>query len=355
MRMAELADGDISDTLPDSGEVSPNRGAKRRAEVVDVDADAALDRMLAAHRPQSCPQDEAPAWALALNQNLSNQLQTLTVLEHSRTTDTARISALEAELKQLREKVMTEKSSPPTSSTGPNEVRGPHPDPWSSYQGARGAQIPPPTSFKAPSFPIPSSGPGPDGTDWNHLVLGGWDTDTKKALIENSVREFLAQYPIDGVLRVSVYGKRAKTAHLYLRHVALSEAKERFFNLLPRVNKKFALGNGALLWVSPSKPVETRMKNKLFGIGINKLLQATKLSLNSDQIEVDWGMAVVWMSAKRVLAMEARDLHLAESDRGVRVRVRHETFEDACWFNLSAVSELMGVSVSDLEVTVQSD
>ena len=45
-------------------------------------------------------------------------------------------------------------------------------------------------------------------TDWSHLILGGWDVDTSKRVVEKDVEAFLGEFKITGLQRHAVFGPR---------------------------------------------------------------------------------------------------------------------------------------------------
>ena len=116
-------------------------------------------------------------------------------------------------------------------------------------------------------------------------MLGGWNRDTKRQLIESELDAFLQQHSIPDLNR---------SAHCYLKNLPEQGAKERFFTLLPQLNKKFKLSSGSLLWISPSKPLEVRMRNKVLGVAIQRLLRIFRMDINAGEVEIDWYQGVVW-------------------------------------------------------------
>ena len=88
---------------------------------------------------------------------------------------------------------------------------------------------------------------------WSHLILGGWDVDTSKRVVEKDVEAFLGEFKITGLQRHAVFGPRTRVAHRFLQNAPESTAKSRFFEMLPRINKVFKLSNNSLMWIFPKQ------------------------------------------------------------------------------------------------------
>ena len=150
-------------------------------------------------------------------------------------------------------------------------------------------------------------------------------------------------------------------AHVYIKPLpaaaaaAAAAAKERFFKLLLQINKVHRLRCGTLLWVSPSKLLEIRRRNKCFGSGLSRLLRVTKLTTESDHVEIDWNSGVAWLHDRRVLALEARDLLLKTDERCADARVKVDVFEYMCRHNIAALHTITGTSLPDPEAAVHTD
>ena len=124
-------------------------------------------------------EERAPRWALALQDQLglmqdsmSSRLDRMivvneqladrmSILEAKHTEDHARMDKIEKELSDLRAKM--EHGGRSTISAPSEEL--PSPRVW------RPVEIPPPAILR-------------DESDFNHLVLGGWQVDTRRQIIE---------------------------------------------------------------------------------------------------------------------------------------------------------------------------
>ncbi|CAE7664282.1 unnamed protein product [Symbiodinium sp. CCMP2592] len=100
------------------------------------------------------------------------------------------------------------------------------------------------------------------------------------------------------------------------------------------------LRNGKALWVSPSKPFAVREKGKLLRAGFDRLLRAAGLSHDDDTVEIDWNMAVVWVQAGRVMALDASSLFAATEHKVIAVRFSGQglRLHGDCHFNLSVLA-----------------
>ena len=314
--------------------------------------DDELTRMLAEREANQLGND-APSWALAMNAGIMQRFNVLershedmgtrmSMLEQKSAEDGTRIKGLEEQVcamqKKLEALLTGERSLPaPVQENPPN-------DPWAGYK-----RVPPPQSLQSPSGFLR------DTKDFNHLVLGGWNRDTKRQLIESELDAFLQQHSIPDLNRSVVYGKRASVAHCYLKNLPEQGAKERFFTLLPQPNKKFKLSSGSLLWISPSKPLEVRMRNKVLGVAIQRLLRIFRMDINAGEVEIDWYQGVVWIGDRRMLALNDKGLFSRPDERCVETRITVDGFERTVHFNLAAMHSMISIPIPDLEAAVHSD
>ena len=296
------------------------------------------------------PLDGAPAWAVALQRNLGSQLdkvlhqsEELTTrvghLEHRAMDDSARIQKLEEDMRLLKKAVESKEGNGACGSS-------PRSDPSTMFASpGPGVCIPPPSHLR-------------DESDFNHLILGGWDQDTRRALIEEEVQLFIQNFKLaDVTARSYVVGKRAWTAHLLLKPLPDRDARSRFFDLLPVVNKKMQLKNGKALWISPSKPFAVREKGKLLRAGFERLLRAAGLGREDETVEMDWNMAVVWIQGGRVMALDAGSLLAEREQKVIAVRFAGQSLRlhGDCHFNLSVIAGKLGLDMGELEAKLRSN
>ena len=261
---------------------------------------------------------DVPAWVHQLQLQLQNHMTTeidrvtanSAVLQEEidgpkalRTSDATRISNLE---KKVDELVRLQANPEPTRSTSPKA----RDDPWAGKR--LGVSIPPPVSL-AGSYRSNGFGASPSAdTDWSHLILGGWDVDTSKRVVEKDVEAFLGEFKITGLQRHAVFGPRTRVAHRFLQNAPESTAKSRFFEMLPRINKVFKLSNNSLMWISPSKSVEKRAMNRNTSKAVEKIHRLCPQPCTD--IETDWKTGIIWLRGKRVATASCRDLFSENAD-----------------------------------------
>ena len=333
---AEQLEGGVAtpETLP-----LPSSPRKRQAS---QDPDHLLDAMLVDKLD-----DDAPKWAMTLHTSINSKLDKLissnddlTVrvdnLETKAVGDQSRISALEDQVQELKRAL----ESRPRSAGASTASEGRQSD--ISDARPQSVSVPPPTSLLGE-------------TDFSHLVVGGWLLDTRRQVIEKDLNNFIAGMKIQNVDRTAVYSKRAKIAHIYLTPLSPSEARHRFFEMLPRINKKFPSSGGAALWVSPNKPCAVRQRNTLFGMALHRLLKATGTEADSPELDSDWTLGVVWVGDSRAMALECSNLLAGQSrvatikfSAGLRV-------PGQCSFNLDFLSKLTGQTLQDLEAKLRTE
>ena len=120
-------------------------------------------------------------------------------------------------------------------------------DPWMRYREQRAAlgtsagQAP---TARHQDFPSPPSALKPDAndtTDYNHIVVGGWENDTPKKHIQDAITENLAhwdQAERAAVSKVVVYNQRARTGHVFLQSLPPDQARARFYAIQENTEAK---------------------------------------------------------------------------------------------------------------------
>ena len=323
---------------------SPSPG-KRKAEEVDQVVPSDLQLV-----PGGASQ-EAPQWALALqsnfsvlNQNLSQKLDRVLVqneemtdrvrhLEAKSDDDRVRLSKLEGELSALKQAIETGSratSAPPSEPVSP--PAWPRPP----------VMIPPPASLR-------------DETDFSHLILGGWKLDTKRQIIEGDIQRFIQTFQPDGVTKTAVYGKRDRIGHVWLQPLPDQQARSRFYELLPRANKRMHATGGDPIWISPSKPLAVRERNKLLRQGLDRVLRVMKLDHADPAVELDWSKGLLWLKDVRVMALWDRAL-LAQDQKTISIRFSHGlSAPGSCFYNLEALSRIGNRNPQELEAEMRSE
>ena len=230
----------------DTPETQPYMAGSPRKRPAPGEAEAALERMLVDQQKHQSLGEEAPKWAIALHSSINGRLDKLLQahedlnvrmdhIEQKTAGDSERIHVLEGQVSELKRAVEEAKQG---AASG-NRADARRSD-AADTSPVRGVSIPPPTSLG-----------GRDETDFSHLIIGGWLTDTKRQVIESDLERFVSHMQVQDVSRTAAYGKRARVAHVHLRAVPTHEARSRFFELLPRINKKFSSTGGDVLGFLP--------------------------------------------------------------------------------------------------------
>lgn len=287
---------------------------------------------------------------VSMNQNVLHE--EVEALKAARVVDASRIEGLERQMHDLVKSIKDQPSAMPSARASYDP---PQPDPWAA--GKLGVAIPPPPSLGGPGRLQSNTGNSSSvkgDTDWSHWVLGGWDMDTPKGVVEKDVVSFLQTHPIPNLVRYAVYGKRTRVAHLFFPQQSEANSKSHFFEWLPKINKVHKLNNGVLMWVSPSKSFERRAWNRSTGKAIDRL---TKLC-NDDgaSLETDWNAGIIWHTGKRVATADAKHLMALTTDKLITVAFP----DDACpglsySFNLSVLETLLNKSCADVEASLRTE
>ena len=202
----------------------------------------------------------------------------------------------------------------------------------------------------------------PQGQDKNfsHLVLGGWPLDTPRGVLDADAWSFIRTWQVadaEQVDKVVVYGRRAQVAHVLLKTMPYEEAKERYYRLREAYNEKYQCQPGDLLWLSPSKPLAARLRNKATKAARDKLeLLCGGNQVAKDSVDTDWGKQIVWLRDTRVAAGNAASLLAATGSRVVVRRWRAEQGEDMLFhFNVSAIASILESPEGEVETNLQTD
>lgn len=305
---------------------------------------------------------DVPAWVHQLQLQLQTHITTeidrvagnsaalqeeIDGLKALRTSDAARLSSLEKKVDELIQ--LQANPDVAARSASPKSARD---DPWAGKR--LGVSIPPPASlggsFRSKGFGASQTA----DTDWSHLILGGWDVDTSKRVVEKDVEAFLEQFKIPGLERHAVFGPRTRVAHLFLHDAPESMAKSRFFEMLPRINKVFKLSNNVLMWISPSKSEEKRAMNRNTSKALEKIHRLCPQPCT--EIETDWKTGIIWLRGKRVATASRRNLFSENADMVITLGMTGDDKSGLTYsFNVSALSVLLGTDVGSLEANLRTD
>ena len=353
--MAEAGLGALVPVPISEGEDDKSRSpspSKRRRDVTHVpeqhhegeSADVTLARLLERHAAQQ------PPWALALSNSLTEQVSKLSESVsglHTRLTESERkggeqIANLQEQLDEMREEVRSlqnrgHQRTEPTSAAG---------------------------SDRAPPLPPRATGPvrrsfgqhamDQNEVDYNHMVLGGWARDTIRRTIESETWVLLGQMSEIRPDKVVIYGKRASTSHVYLPALPTEEAKARFYELQTKYDKTVACSSGDKIWLSPSRSVERRLRNRATRFAWERI--STVCALSAQHLaapgidDVDWNRQVIWLGERRVLAPTQALLFLQSDDRHTTVDYRDDSGITTRFFiNLSLLQAKTGRPLEIIE------
>jgi hypothetical protein len=343
------------------------------------DADAALARMLR-EAQDSKALAEAPSWAMAMHHTNTTNFSVIkeavgglhtrvAALENSALADDPRISNLEQQVKELRAELKaatqhrghdpvvgetrsdTVKGSEPPQMPRSDATRGPDPlqkdDPWRQYLRRDDEAV---RELGPPSpMPVPFS-----DTNFSRLIVGGWDPDTKRAVIESDCETAIRSMDGLSVQQIQVYGRRARVAHVVLEPLDAQAARERFYRLQSAYSNKLTLqSSGAKLWIAPARTQERRQKNRDTKRAMD-LLSALAPDLFRENSDVDWARQVIWLQDRRVAAGSHASLRARPQDTIMTTTFRFDEETGKYSFNGTALAELTNQSEADVEKHLHS-
>ena len=361
-------------------EESPPKKTKRNNEIHDElddeDANAKLDRLL---REQEAPHsDPAPSWAIALQNSVESNIGNLTRqfggledrlccverLLHDPTKD-AKYEALSRRVDELTALVQASSSSgvqrPADISAQQRDAAF---DPWAGWKAERnnsvavGSRSHQGDGSAVPQSAVPLDRGAPvsdNDTDFSHLIIGGWEFDSPRAIIQSDLDKLLAtfQSPYDRMIEKHIiYGKRARTAHVLLTGVDFMQAQTRFYEIQEKFSNKIMNHAGSPIWIAPSRTPQRRLMNRT----TNKAGEAVMRLFPRDQqptIEYAWQRQIIWVEGKRVAAGAPGLLAATAGDRLISV-----FFADSAersgggsryHFNVTVLSSITNASPADVE------
>jgi hypothetical protein len=281
---------------------------------------------------------------------------------------TAQIASIEARLQliETKQSQQTPQDVPPYVSQLQHEVkeltgqmhqlsraRAPSAPPHSQH-GANPAE--PPRGHRAASAPPlhsrALSQPSSSDVDWNHLVIGGWLTDTRRETVEAETKALVQAMGIQtDVLEVIVYGRRASTSHVRLRALPDSEAKRRLLQLkADNLDKHTVHSSGKIAWLTQHKSAHKRFNNRATKY-VKDTLQTLVSPSSVDQFDVDWNRQILWLQDARVAASQAAALLAPSTDQLETLIYSDSRSQDTITFhvNLTRISTATQIPVPALK------
>ena len=382
---AELADMQVvASTQQEDADDDPARASspsKRSKRDAAKNPDEQLDELL---RQRGQSQEIVPAWATALQSSIQTSLadmhelvsncHTRLVAVEAKSLQPAqdpRVDSLAAKVEELSRMVAAQQNQNTEAKTPEQRkhqgVDAPN-DPWAAYH-ARTAQPeasmpssintqPPLQQSHGPQsqpYPTRASSMASD-TDYNHVVVGGWDFDTPKRIIVDDMDRLMRSFQdlhTACVERSVVYGPCAQVGHIYLKPLSQDYAADRFYLFQELYSNKIQIGGGSLMWLSPSRTAARRSMNKNTRRASDFLLSLLSTE-PKPEIEVGWSKQGIWLSRRRVAAKVASSLMAGSSDKVISRAFDGDAETTRFYFNLSALQALSGVAVPEIEIKLQS-
>lgn len=278
---------------------------------------------------------------------------------------TAQIASIEARLHliETKQSQQTPQDMPPYVSELQHEVKE-LTDQMHQLSRARAPSAPPhshnpaepPRGHRAASAPPlhsrALSQPSSSDVDWNHLVIGGWLTDTRREQVEAETKALVQAMGIQtDVLEVTVYGRRASTSHVRLRALPDSEAKRRLLQLkADNLDKHTIHSSGKNAWLTQHKSAHKRFNNRATKY-VKDTLQTLVSPSSADQIDVDWNRQILWLHDARVAASQSAALLAPSADQLETLIYSDSRSQDTITFhvNLTRISAATQIPVPTLK------
>ena len=208
-----ISDGEGDDDM--SGEEARQAQLVKRERSPSPDADRELERRLAAHAAGA---EVEPVWLSRFESRVGSQLVNLTEA----------VTSSQGNLQNIDRRLTAVESQP-------------HRDPrvdtllvqMEELQRNLAAQAGGSREVR-PAMPMQQRGPSLDAhpeVDCSHIIFGGWHIDTPRGQIDQDAWTFVRTWQQEHsrhVERLVVYGRRARTAHVYMKESAVEEARNRF-------------------------------------------------------------------------------------------------------------------------------
>ena len=337
-----ISDGEGDDDM--SGKEARQAQLVKRERSPSPDADRELERRLAAHAAGA---EVEPVWLSRFESRVGSQLVNLTEA----------VTSFQGNLQNIDRRLTAVESQP-------------HRDPrvdtllvqMEELQRNLAAQAGGSREVR-PAMPMQQRGPSLDAhpeVDYSHIIFGGWHIDTPRGQIDQDAWTFVRTWQQEHsrhVERLVVYGRRARTAHVYMKESAVEEARNRFYEIRDSYNERVRCHSGAFIWVSPSKSLARRQKNRATKHATDKLAELFRQRQDLlSTLDTDWARQIIWIQDRRVATGTVNTLNSATTDRTVHRNWRDERGENLPFhFNISAISTMMGVPEQDVETRIQSD
>ena len=326
----------------------------------DDDPDILLDEMVRQQqRTQQQQMMQAPPWAVALQASMEGGIQRvgdmvqglssrLSHVENDRAQDVDKINTLFRKVDELSKLVAGQSSKPesssPEQSSHRTRVEASGADPWARYKPGANQQRP----TVEPLSPY-------SDTDYNHVILGGWDFDTPRRIIISDVERVLSAFTPEQrtfIRRHVVFGQRAQTAHLFLKEMTdPQQSAERFYSLQGDHNKVHRTTGGSDIWFSPSRTEERRLKNRITTLAGETVLRLLSTESSKPVIEYNYQKQLVWADGARIAAVTSELLFARPEDRISTSTITDSKGEGMKFhFNLSVLCSKTNKPAAEMEI-----
>ena len=399
-------DQEEAQTADQSGGESPKKRKQEEAGVDDSQAENELvpfagvggleDDRVQRQAPQLpggviANPDTPPSWALELlskmsavadtNQLLCSRVDRLENLQQNAskvTEDIASLRQQQQHQQQILDSILAGKAPynrvpPPQgqaqpSGAHPQAATGPATDPWHHYKAHQASASTAPPRLPQPvargptpanSMTSPTASPG-SGTDFNHMVVGGWARDTPRNVILRDVDSVKSALPRDvQVDRVAVWGVRATIAHLHLEQLPYEEARERSQQIRTALDalSLTTSANHQPIWVSPSRTPEKRQRNRVLRAARERVQSCSNQILDDENLEIDWGVGVVFLQGRRVASTNKRHIFPEPNEAVIQSAVFDPSSDESFdfYFNLTQIARSLDVGEKEAEAKLRTE
>ena len=192
-------------------------------------------------------------------------------------------------------------------------------------------------------------------TDYNHIIVGGWEDGTKRDVILKATNTAVQQHhpPLE-VDSLQVYGKRGSICHMFLKPPQTQTAYERYQSIRSQIHDKIPIdtdGHGNM-WFTASKPKAVRMRNRRTMLAKSKLEQFLTQISSQLELDVEWSKGLIWLGNKRIAADTAHTLSASNGQHVIAMSTDPTQAEMVFHFNLTNISNMTGEEQSRIEAAL---
>lgn len=192
-------------------------------------------------------------------------------------------------------------------------------------------------------------------TDYNHVIVGGWEDGTKRDVILKATSTAIQQHnpPLE-VDSLQVYGKRGSICHMFLKPPQAQTAYERYQSIRNQIHDKIpidASGHGKM-WFTASKPKAVRMRNRRTMLAKSKLEQFLTQISSQLELDVEWSKGLIWLGNKRIAADTTHTLSASNGQYVIAMSTDPTQAEMVFHFNLTNISNMTGEEQGRIEAAL---